>query len=74
MVFYMLNENFPLKNKYKVKSQSTLWSLSSEIIELQKKVNLKLPYYYGLYEYNEENERIEQVNIDVPENDPMKEI
>ena len=52
-----------------------MWGLSSEIIELQKKVNKKLPYYYSLYDYNEEEEvSIREVDLDLPEDNSMKEI
>lgn len=51
----MMEERFPLKNDFKLKSQALLWTLSSEIMELQKQVNSKLPYYYSVSEVDEEH-------------------
>jgi hypothetical protein len=47
-VSIMMEEQFPTRNDFKLKSQALLWSLSSEIMELQKQVNLKLPFYYSV--------------------------
>ena len=50
----MMEEEFPLQNDFKLKSQALLWSLSTEIVELQKQVNKKLPFYYSVHELDKE--------------------
>lgn len=62
----LLTETFPLRNKYKLKTQTVLWSLSSEIVELQKMVNQKLPFYYSIYDHDEEDVSIREVDLDLP--------
>lgn len=46
----MMEEEFPIQNDFKLKSQALLWSLSTEIVELQKQVNKKLPFYYSVHD------------------------
>lgn len=49
-----MEEEFPLQNDFKLKSQALLWSLSTEIVELQNQVNKKLPFYYSVHELDKE--------------------
>ena len=48
----MLNDKFDQKTPYKLKSETVMWSLSTELIELQKKVNSKIPNFYKIYHTN----------------------
>jgi hypothetical protein len=45
-----------------------MWSLSKELTELQKIVNSKLPYYYTIYNDNE-NDKIEEADLNLPNQD-----
>jgi hypothetical protein len=64
----MLHEKFSLKNKHVLKSEAVMWSLSKELTELQKIVNSKLPYYYTIYNDNE-NDKIEEADLNLPNQD-----
>jgi hypothetical protein len=50
-----------------------MWSLSKELVELQNKVNSKLPYYYSLYQKDEEENTINEVSFD-QKDESIKEI
>ena len=68
MIYKIMNDKFEHQHKYSVKSQAVMWSLSTQISELQKKVNVRLPKFYRLYDGQiEENYQDEESNSEIRE-------